>query len=128
MMLQIQNQMLNDQTITLWRGFGQYLKQVRERLNYSQEGIAQKVGLTRQQWNRLENGLSGTKRETVIKIAERLNLNEVELLNKAGFDAPKNQVAVVPKPILEALAREGELRPDDELLIADFIKRLKQSE
>ena len=64
--------------------------------------------------------------DKVKKLAIALNQDLNEALRVAGY-APENGVPSVPKPILEALAREGTLREGDEDLIADFITRLKQS-
>lgn len=69
----------------VWRGFGDFLKQIREEKKLSQEGASRIVGLSRQQWNRLESGESQTTRKTAEQIAERLNLNVEEVLLKAGF-------------------------------------------
>lgn len=91
-----------------WREFGLYLKGAREAAGLSQEGAAKKAGLTRQQWNRLENGLSGTKRETVLMIAEAFNLDESSALNKAGFTPAgvRKKVSSIPE-LIEALEAVG---------------------
>lgn len=61
----------------------------------------------------------------VESIAKALNAPIDEARTAAGY-AAKNQTVPVPKPIIEALAREGTLHPDDEILIADMIVRFKQ--
>ena len=72
------------------RLFGNWVKQHREAAKLSQEGAAEKAGLSRYQWIRIENAQSGTKRDTVKKIAEVLNGNEDEALKLAGFN-PKSE-------------------------------------
>ena len=72
-----------------WRGFADWLKTEREKSSLSQDGLGNKVGLDRQTIYRLENALSGTKRETVIKIAETLNADLETALNLAGFTSVK---------------------------------------
>lgn len=67
--------------------FGQFLKERRDTLHLTQGGVAAKAGLDRQQYYRIENGLSGTKRDTVIALAEALKLSAREALEKAGFAA-----------------------------------------
>ncbi len=70
---------------SLWPEFGRWLKKHREDLHFSQSGAAQRAGIDRQQWYRIENGLSGTKRDTVIAIAKALSLPVGEALKRAGF-------------------------------------------
>lgn len=93
---------------TARRDFGLYIKGARDAAGLSQEGAAVKAGLTRQQWNRLENGQSGTKRETVLMIAAAFDLDESIALNKAGF-APtgtRKKVTNIAE-LLEALEDVG---------------------
>jgi transcriptional regulator with XRE-family HTH domain len=76
----------------MWRKFGEFLKTERDKKGLSQEGASKIVGMTRQQWNRLENGESGTTRNTVYLISEKFNLPLETVLRLAGFTS--NQVAV----------------------------------
>lgn len=92
MMLQIAHIFMDDQ-IKHWRNFGQYIKKAREKFKLSQEGAGRKVDLSRQQWNRLENGKSGTTRETALEIAEKFQLDKKETLNMAGFDMQNSETA-----------------------------------
>lgn len=108
-----------------WRVFGDWLKEKREKSKLSQEGLGDLAGLDRQQIYRLENALSGTKRETVIALANALKVSEDEALQKAGFAAQNG--SSVPKPILEAIGSEGVLSDNDTVLVANFIKMLKQN-
>lgn len=70
---------------SLKRTFGAWLKQKREESHFSQGGAAARAGIDRQQWYRIENGLSGTKRDTVVAIAHALSLPVEEALSRAGF-------------------------------------------
>jgi len=69
----------------MWRDFGAWIREQREKLNFSQGGVADKVGVDRQTIYRIEAGQSGTKRDTVIAIAEALRLNVDEALIRSGF-------------------------------------------
>lgn len=87
-MLQIStNKMATDKT--RWKVFGAWLKTLREQSNLSQEGLGDKIGVDRQTIYRIEGGISGTKRETVIALAKHLPVTEEEALIKAGF-APQD--------------------------------------
>ena len=74
-----------DTSESLKRSFGRWLKEKREETHFSQGGAAQRAGIDRQQWYRIENGLSGTKRDTVIAIARALSLPADEALARSGF-------------------------------------------
>lgn len=57
---------------------------MRERKNWTQERCAEKAGMKRQQWNRIESGAS-TKRVTVLRIAAALEIDAALALDKAGY-------------------------------------------
>jgi ribosome-binding protein aMBF1 (putative translation factor) len=82
--------MKNSSTERLWKGFGEAVKQHREAAHLSQDGLADRIDRDRQTVYRIEAGINGTKRETVIQIARALGWDETEALNMAGFDVPKN--------------------------------------
>jgi ribosome-binding protein aMBF1 (putative translation factor) len=69
----------------LWRAFGAWIRDARENKSLSQSGLGNIVGLDRQQIYRIENGLSGTKRETVARLADALDLDESEAYRRAGY-------------------------------------------
>lgn len=71
-----------------WRVFAEWLKTAREAANFSQEGLADLIDKDRQTIYRLENALSGARRETVIDIAKAVGANIEIALNKAGFALP----------------------------------------
>ena len=75
-----------------YKTFGEWVKKHREEAGLSQEGAAEKSGLSRYQWMRIENAQSGTKRSTVEKIAKSLSGNVDEALSLAGFSSV-NQIS-----------------------------------
>lgn len=72
----------------LKRSFGRLIREKREKKNLSQDGLGHLVGKDRQQIYRIENGLSGTRRETVIDLAKALGVDSETLLYRAGFGSP----------------------------------------
>lgn len=75
---------LSNKNIQL-KELGRWIKSHREKMNLSQETAAEKAGLSRFQWIRIENGQSGTKRETLIQIAKVISANVDQTLIKGGF-------------------------------------------
>lgn len=71
---------------------------------------------------------SQPKPNTVITLAKALGEDVDRALAIAGYAGLGEKQDEIPKPIFEALAREGKLSPNDEILIADFITRLKQNQ
>jgi transcriptional regulator with XRE-family HTH domain len=67
-----------EQSVFDWVKFGEWMRQRRERKGLSQEAAADKVGIHRQTWYRLENGAS-TKYGTMLKIARFLAADEADL-------------------------------------------------
>jgi transcriptional regulator with XRE-family HTH domain len=62
--------------------FGRYMKREREERGLTQKYVADKIGLTVTQLSRIENGKSGTERDTVILWARVLGLEENDALRK----------------------------------------------
>lgn len=79
--------MVDNQASQMWVQFGERVRTRREELGWSQEAAAARIEMTRQQWNRIEKG-SGTKRATVYRIADALQLPRAAVLDWAGFKAP----------------------------------------
>lgn len=82
--------MQNRPSDTLWLEFGAWIKEHREKHHLSQAGAAQRAAIDRQQWYRIESGKSGTKRDTVIAIANAVSADVGEALRRAGFSNEKN--------------------------------------
>jgi transcriptional regulator with XRE-family HTH domain len=81
-----------------WRRFGRYVRTYREdNAGLSQTEAAKLAEMTRQQWNRIEKGTSGSKRPSIIKIAEALNGEPRLFLAQAGFLEPSEPGE--PEPI-----------------------------
>ena len=68
---------------------GQKLKEYRKRAKFSQEQLAEKIGLADKHYGRLERGLSSPKLETFFRLVDVLNIpltefgiTKKELINK----------------------------------------------
>ena len=83
----LQTRYAMESTAQVKRRFGAWIKQKREEGRLSQGGAAGRAGIDRQQWYRIESGLSGTKRDTVIAMANALTVSVSEALQMAGFAA-----------------------------------------
>ena len=76
-----------------WEEFGEWLSTERGKAEVTQKLVAIKAAISPVQLNRIENGNSGVKRQTVIDIVEAINdhsvsgykVNLEEALNRAGF-------------------------------------------
>lgn len=104
---------------------GNWVKKHREKMNYSQESAAKKSGLSRYQWIRIENGQSGTKRETIIRIAKELEADGTEGLTLlAGLE---NESSKVLPEELQIMDYDG-FDKDDLKDIAEYIsfKRMQK--
>lgn len=64
------------------REFGGWFKAERESRGISQKYVAEKVGVTVTQLSRIERGLSGTRRDTVISLAEIIGVDATEALRR----------------------------------------------
>jgi transcriptional regulator with XRE-family HTH domain len=62
--------------------FGSWLQKQREARGLSQKFVAEKANVTVTQLSRIENGQSGTKRDTVIMLAKIIGISEIEALRK----------------------------------------------
>ena len=60
--------------------FGRFMQTARDQRGLSQKFVAQKIGITVTQLSRIENGKSGTERDTVIKWAQIVGVDENEAL------------------------------------------------
>ena len=119
--------------LVVMAGFGEWLLRHRKALEMKQSDVASRANVSVSYISTIErdqpHSITGAKltpeREKVIAIAKAVNGDINEALELCGYSSDK-PLADVPKPIIEALAREGTLHPDDEILIADFITRLKR--
>jgi transcriptional regulator with XRE-family HTH domain len=61
--------------------FGIHIRQLREKKNLSQQGLADDCNLSKRQIGRIERGEINTSLRTIIKIANALDLEPKNLLN-----------------------------------------------
>jgi transcriptional regulator with XRE-family HTH domain len=64
------------------RDWGRWFKKERESRGINQKFVADKVNMTVTQLSRIENGQSGTKRDTVIALAKTVGIDETEALRR----------------------------------------------
>ncbi len=81
------------ETKRLRRLLGDWVRKHREAKKLSQDGLAGKVDMERQQIYRIENGISGTKQETILRIAKVLEADENEALTLLAGIEPQNEAA-----------------------------------
>lgn len=109
---------------------GNWIKNHREKALLSQETAAEKAGLSRYQWMRIENGQSGTKRDTLIQIASVINADVNQTLKKGGFTSFLNEeeyqsrVDELGQLLALYLFASGFDNLEDEELQYDFIEDL----
>lgn len=112
--------------------FGNRLRQWRKAKGMTQEELALAVGVNPSYISNLERNFSATTKSgtprpsegLVEKFAKVLSVDLDEIRNAAGY-ASKQTIAVIPKRVLEAYAREGTLSESDNDLIANLIESLK---
>lgn len=79
---------------THWEQFGAWIRKMRRESELTQKQLAEKAGIHEVQLARIEKGESGTRRETVILIAEALGLDKGTTLANAGFSLTAYPVAL----------------------------------
>jgi transcriptional regulator with XRE-family HTH domain len=95
--------------------FGSWLQKERQSRGISQKHVAGKAGFTATQLSRIENGRSGTRRDTVILLAKIIGIDEIEALRQFAPESIKQ----MPEE-LENIPFD-ELDKDDLKEIAGFI-------
>jgi transcriptional regulator with XRE-family HTH domain len=84
---------------TLHRDFGRWLRRQRELSGISQKFVAAKSKITVTQLSRIENGHSGTRRDTVILLARIIGIDETEALRQfapEGFARLPEELENIP--------------------------------
>lgn len=61
--------------------FGIYVRQLREKKNLSQQGLADDCNLSKRQIGRIERGEMNTSLRTILRIANALDIEPKDLLN-----------------------------------------------
>lgn len=79
---------------------GKWMQQERESRGIAQKFVAKKIGITETQLSRIENGKSGTERDTVINWARVVGVDENEALRKFK---PENSIGNDSHEILEGI-------------------------
>lgn len=97
-----------------WKGFGRWMLETREKLHLTQEQCAQRAGMKRQQWNRIEAGAS-TKRVTVLRVADALNADHSVALEMAGFLPKAEPAETVEEVLRNAFLFGGKPFSDEEI-------------
>lgn len=75
------------QGVTRWH-FGVYVAYMRAVSDLTQEEAAERAGLSRVQWSRIENGHDLPKRETISAIADAINVDVGGLYRRADYAVP----------------------------------------
>lgn len=73
---------------TLWVNFGAWYKSERRARNISQADAARSADITRTHLSDIENGNTGVKRDTVVRLADAIGTERNETLGRAGFGVP----------------------------------------
>lgn len=69
--------------------FGAYIRHLRNDKPLTQQQAADLAGLTRQEWNRIENGRHLPRPLNIPSIADVFNIHPAVLFRKAGYAVPK---------------------------------------
>lgn len=89
---------------------GKLIRESREAKKFSQDGLAKLVDMERQQIYRIENGLSGTTKETLLSIADALDMKADKLLAlSAGIEEDNQSEIRKPRNVAEFYDRLDEM-------------------
>ena len=100
------------------RVFGQLLKQYRNRLNYTQAEMAEKLGISEKYVSRVETGIGGISKETLAKYINLLGISP-NVIYKEFVTHPK------VKKEIEVSEKLSELSTDKLEIILEMAKMLK---
>jgi DNA-binding XRE family transcriptional regulator len=94
----------------IWQQFGAWVKarRLEVRPYLSQAAAARLADMDRQQWYRIESGKSGTRRDTVIRIAKALSADVNDALKNAGY-AAVGEAPSRPQTVAEFVQRLFEM-------------------
>jgi transcriptional regulator with XRE-family HTH domain len=95
----------------LWVNFGAWYKQERRAKNISQSEAAKSADITRTHLSDIENGNTGVKRDTVLRLADAIGADHEETLKRAGFGIPpayvqEDRVIFMSEETAQRLLRE----------------------
>lgn len=95
---------------------GLRIRRVRKNLGLTQEEVSEKVGITLQQYGKIERGESGTLSRTIYEIAKALNTS----LNYIVFGKEEEQDNDEIHDLIKRLAEYNNF--DDEIIVRKFLK------
>jgi transcriptional regulator with XRE-family HTH domain len=81
-----------DRENTRWEQFGSWLRKMRRDADLTQAQVAKRAGIHEVQVARIEKGESGTKRETVIQLAQAIGVDVGDALMNAGFSLTEDEL------------------------------------
>lgn len=103
-------------------------------LGLKKSHLAEKTGLSRTYITDIANGTGNTQSgqyrpspEVISSLSKHLQVSEIEILNAIGYSSESKQQSI-PKPILEAIGKQGEISDRNANLIANFIDMLGKQE
>lgn len=71
---------------------GSYIKLMRTLTKFSQAAAAKRAGISRAQWNRIENGHDLPRYSTIPAIADAIHIHPAALYTRAGYPLPEWEV------------------------------------
>ena len=105
MMCQIVNRVTNmELNIVMKKQFGQRLRELRTEKRLTQETVSELIGISPENYSRIENGLSFPKPENIEKISKVLNVEIAELFQFSHL----NDYDKILKAIIEKLNSDKE--------------------
>jgi transcriptional regulator with XRE-family HTH domain len=111
-----------------WRRFGLWITDKRTRRGWTQEFCADRAGMRRQQWGRLEKG-APTKEITVIRVADALEADRNEALRIIKSPEPTNQEADRAEEAAQAaelIENWMTLSPESRAQALEFLRFLRE--
>jgi transcriptional regulator with XRE-family HTH domain len=96
---------------------GAYVKLMRKLTKFSQADAAKRAGISRAQWNRIENGHDLPSASNILGIADALYLHPAALYTRAGYPIPEYE----KKFDMEKAARDLKFALEKSTTLAGFI-------
>lgn len=84
--------------------FGKRLRELRNQKGFTQEKVAEYIGIKPENYSRLENGLSFPKPENIVKLSEIFNVEIAELFQFSHL----NNYDTILETIIEKLKNDKE--------------------
>ncbi len=116
-------------TQTIWENWGKWFAAQRRAADLTQMEVAKKAGLERTHLSDIENGKTGSKRETVRKLmlAIHSSADEVEEgLRRAGFNTPSELTYEMDEDEIEAMSYYRGIPPELQPNAKELLRQLMQ--